>query len=100
MSWLDRLLGGWTPHEDDAPAAAIRGDPARVRAVLAVLDELRPMFRADAGDVDLVAVEDGWVEVRLRGACRSCHASDTTVYGALEPRLKERLAWVVGVRAA
>ena len=98
MSWLERWLASWSGPEESP--TTIRGDPARVQAVLAVLDELRPMFRADAGDIDLVAVDDGWVEVRLRGACRSCHASDTTLFGALEPRLKERLDWVVGVRPA
>ena len=98
MSWLERLLSGWAP-EGPREAAPVRGDPTRAREAQAVLDELRPMLQADAGDLDLVAVEDGWVEVRLRGACKSGHASDTTLHGALEPRLKARLAWVRGVRS-
>jgi Fe-S cluster biogenesis protein NfuA len=70
-----------------------------VREVESVLDELRPMFRADAGDIELVAITDGFVRVRLAGACQTCHASDQTLFAALEPRLRARCAWVRGVRA-
>jgi Fe-S cluster biogenesis protein NfuA len=98
VSWLDRLLGG-SDAERSAREVAPRGDPELVRAVEVVIDELRPMLRADAGDVELVAVEEGWVTVRLRGACESCGVRDMTVHGALEPRLKERLPWVLGVRS-
>ena len=97
MSWVDR----WLARLGGVPAGRepARGDPVRVREVEAVLDELRPMLRADAGEVDLVAVADDlWVEVRMRGACASCHAQDTTLEGALEPLLKQRLGWIAGVR--
>ena len=96
MSWLERLLKSFGP---EAEAPAPRGDPERVRAVAVVLDELAPMFLADGGEVRLVAIEDGWVIVSLRGACKSCSASDMSLHGALEPRLKARFDWVQGVRA-
>lgn len=96
MSFLDWLVPGGSGT--DEPAA--RGDPERVREVREVLDEMRPMFEADGGSVALVSVEDGWVEVRLSGACGSCHASDTTLFAAIEPKLRERCPWVLGVRSA
>jgi Fe-S cluster biogenesis protein NfuA len=37
--------------------------------------------------------------VRLRGACGHCHARDMTLHGALEPRLRQRLPWITGLRA-
>ena len=98
MTWLDRLVSGWGSDGEVRPKPDVLGDPEHIREVLAVLDELRPMFKADGGDVELVSIEDGWIDVRLRGACKHCHASDETLYNALEPRLKERLAWVRGVR--
>jgi len=93
MSWLERLL-----HGEPATRGPARGDPERVLAVQAVLDELRPIFEADGGSVELVAVEEDFVEVRLHGACGSCYASDTTLHAALEPKLKEKCPWVCGVR--
>ena len=61
--------------------------------VRAVLDELRPMLRADGGDVELVAADAarGRVEVRLTGACTRCSASMQTMSLGVEARLKHSL---------
>ena len=66
--------------------------PTDLRArVLAVLEEVRPILRADGGDIELVDVDpqQGRVEVRLQGACRSCAASVFTMAYAVEARLKQ-----------
>jgi Fe-S cluster biogenesis protein NfuA len=96
VSWLARFLDAFREPGADAPA---RGDPARIAAVERLIEELRPMLVADGGDIRVVSVEEGWVDVRLRGACRSCLASPMTLQGALEPRLRAELDWVRGVRA-
>jgi Fe-S cluster biogenesis protein NfuA len=90
------LLGSFAP---EAPLGPPYGDPARIAEVIGVIDEMRAMFRADGGDVHLVGVDGGIVVVRLQGACASCSASTVTLQQALEPRLRERLAWVEGVRS-
>lgn len=95
MSWLERLVSGWGLDTEPRPAV---GDPALVAEVMTVLDEMRPMFKSDGGDVRLIAVEDGWVTVQLRGACASCASSEQSLFGALEPRLRERCTWVRGLR--
>ena len=96
MGWLQRLLGRRAdPRDEDFVP---EGDPIRVAEVQTVLVALRPLLAADGGDVRLLAVEDGWVRVELRGACRSCHMSSATVQGALEPRLREACSWFRGVR--
>jgi Fe-S cluster biogenesis protein NfuA len=61
--------------------------------VEALLDELRPMLRADGGEVDLVAVHEdqGRVELRFRGACSHCPASSYTLEFSLRRRLTEEL---------
>ena len=58
--------------------------------VRAVLEDLRPMLKADGGDVDLVAVDEerGRVEVHLKGACSTCAASIYTMSMGVETRLK------------
>ncbi|MEW6073017.1 MAG: NifU family protein [Planctomycetota bacterium] len=75
------------------------GDPAKIAEVEKVLAEIRPYLTADGGNIHLVAVEDGWVSVRLQGACCGCHASAMTLYDGLEPRLRQACRWVRGVRA-
>ena len=63
-----------------------------------VLDELRPMLVADGGDIDLIAIEDGVVSVRLRGACSSCPAAPTTLYEGVEKLLRERVPGIRGIQ--
>jgi len=61
--------------------------------VAAVLDQVRPMLRADGGDIELVLadLERGRVEVRLRGACSRCTASIYTMSLGVEARLREAI---------
>ncbi|MQY78919.1 MAG: NifU family protein [Bacteroidetes bacterium] len=57
-----------------------------------VLDEIRPMLRADGGDVELVEVtDDGIVKVRLTGACGGCPMSTITLRMGIEKKLKESI---------
>ena len=65
----------------------------------AALDKIRPSLRADGGDAELIAVEDGVVTVRLTGACGSCPMSTMTLRMGVErvirqevPEIKEVVA--------
>ncbi|KAB2925760.1 MAG: NifU family protein [Bacteroidetes bacterium] len=52
------------------------------------LEAVRPFLQADGGDVELVKVrEDGFVEVRLTGACVGCPMSRMTLRAGVERRL-------------
>jgi hypothetical protein len=62
------------------------GPPERVEAVQGILTELRPMFKADGGDILLLSVDE-------EGG-----AGSVTLYGAILPRLQEGLEWVTELR--
>jgi Fe-S cluster biogenesis protein NfuA len=64
------------------------------------LDEIRPNIQADGGDVQLVAVENGVVKVRLQGHCIGCPMSALTLKQGIEAHLKLRVPEVVSVEAA
>ena len=87
------------PADADEHATPI-GDPIQIAQVEAIIESMRPLLVADGGDIRVVSVEDGWVLIRLHGACRTCAASPLTVRGALEPKLREAHTWVQGVRVA
>ena len=36
------------------------------------LGDIRPALQADGGDIELIDVKDGVVQVRLQGACAGC----------------------------
>lgn len=54
------------------------------------------MLARHAGNIELVAVEEGIVKVRLLGTCHGCPLSELTLKAGVEELLKER---VPGVRA-
>jgi Fe-S cluster biogenesis protein NfuA len=59
--------------------------------VKAALEEVRPALRMDGGDVELVGVDEGVVQVRLLGACGGCPMAMMTLVGFVEERLKQRV---------
>ncbi|KAJ8904154.1 hypothetical protein NDN08_000681 [Rhodosorus marinus] len=54
-----------------------------------VLDEVRPYLVADGGNVRVLKVDDGDVQVLLEGACGSCPSSTTTMKLGIEKVLQE-----------
>ena len=69
--------------------------------VQAVINKIRPMLKADGGDVELVDVgEDGVVKVRLQGACAGCPMSQMTLKNRIERLLKQEIPEVKSVESA
>jgi Fe-S cluster biogenesis protein NfuA len=67
--------------------------------VESALAQIRPMLQADGGDVELVAVEEGVVKLRLKGACAGCPVSEMTLKQGIERLLKEQIPEVKEVVA-
>ncbi len=63
------------------------------------LEELRPNLQADGGDVEYVAMKDGIVQVKLKGACAGCPMSTMTVQWGIENFLKKKVPEVLKVEA-
>ncbi len=63
------------------------------------LDTIRPALMADGGNVELVAVEDGIVKVRLQGACGTCPSALMTLKQGIEVRVKEDVPEIKEVEA-
>ena len=55
------------------------------------LDEVRPYLIADGGNVEVAAVQDGVVMLRLQGACGTCPSSTATMKMGIERSLRVRL---------
>ncbi|MDR1110473.1 MAG: NifU family protein [Deltaproteobacteria bacterium] len=70
------------------------------RAVEAALNKVRPTLIADGGDVELVDIKDGVVQVRLTGACSTCPMAQLTLKMGVEKAVKADLPEVKEVVAA
>ncbi|MDR2724997.1 MAG: NifU family protein [Candidatus Adiutrix sp.] len=65
--------------------------------VEAVLAKVRPTLKADGGDIELIDVKDGVVQVNLTGACQGCPMSEMTIKHGVEKALKEALPEIKSV---
>ncbi len=64
-----------------------------------VLDKIRPMLVRDGGNVELVDVNEGTVQVRLTGACGGCPMATMTLKMGIEKILKQEIPEVKEVVA-
>jgi Fe-S cluster biogenesis protein NfuA len=64
-----------------------------------VLDTIRPYVQGDGGDIELIDVTDGIVQVRLAGACVGCMHSMMTLQAGIERMLKQEIPEVRVVEA-
>lgn len=64
------------------------------------LNEIRPALQADGGDINYLGMEDGYVKVRLVGACSGCPSSTITLQMGVERAIRERVPEIKGVISA
>jgi len=64
-----------------------------------VLDKIRPSLMVDGGNVELIAVDDGVVKVKLTGACGGCPMASLTLKMGIERILKQEIPEVKEVVA-
>ncbi|MDP9444317.1 MAG: NifU family protein [Actinomycetota bacterium] len=68
-----------------------------VAAAVRALDPMQPYLRQHGGDVEVMAVSDGVVRVRLSGACRGCTGSAVTLREGVETALRNGLPGFVAL---
>ncbi|MEM6423367.1 MAG: (2Fe-2S)-binding protein, partial [Pseudomonadota bacterium] len=79
------------------PAAPAGRTPAQEAILVArTVEEMRPVFQRDGGDVELIDLEGSLVLVKLMGACAGCSAASLTL-GGLQKRIAEALGRTVRV---
>ncbi len=63
------------------------------------LEYIRPALQADGGDLVLLGVDSGTVNLQLVGACGGCPMSTMTLTAGIERILKDRVPGVEAVNA-
>jgi Fe-S cluster biogenesis protein NfuA len=65
-----------------------------------ILGLIRPMLLRDGGDVELIdVIDDGTVQVKLKGACDGCAMASLTLKMGIEKLLKQEIPEVKEVVA-
>ncbi len=74
------------PHATPKRMTALQ----KIKKIEEVLErEIRPGLKKDGGDIELIDVDGDFVIVSLRGACKSCNKSQTTIKEYVEKKLRE-----------
>jgi NifU-like protein len=96
---LDRLNGKAAAAA--VPAAGVRrplSNIEKMRRIEEVIErEIRPVLRADGGDIELVDIDHDKVFVALRGTCTNCRVSQFTLKSVVEQKLREQVAETIDV---
>lgn len=87
---LQETVSGATPFTIPEMKPKRMTSLQKIKKIEEVLDrEIRPGLKKDGGDIELVDVDGDFVIVSLRGACKSCHKSQTTIKEYVEKKLRE-----------
>ena len=62
-----------------------------------IINDLKPYLNMDGGDIDYIKYEDGYVYVKLYGACSHCGYQDITLNDNVYEIIKEQFPEVKGV---
>jgi Fe-S cluster biogenesis protein NfuA len=65
--------------------------------VARALDQVRPQLRSHGGDVELLGVKDGIVQLRMRGSCHGCPSSSVTLRELIETAIESAAPDVVDI---
>lgn len=68
-------------------------------ALTETLEYIRPALQADGGDLILLGVEGGTVNLQMVGACGGCPMSTMTLTAGIERILRDRVPGVMEVNA-
>jgi Fe-S cluster biogenesis protein NfuA len=66
-------------------------EDTRRRVARIVAEEVAPLLQMDGNDIEVVAVENGIVQVRLLGVCGCCPGSMHAVLMGIEDELRRRM---------
>ncbi|OFW66325.1 MAG: hypothetical protein A2Z12_09775 [Actinobacteria bacterium RBG_16_68_21] len=84
---------------EETAALAETTDQVDLAALQETLEYIRPALQADGGDLILLGVDGGTVNLQLVGACGGCPMSTMTLTAGIERILRDRVPGVDEVNA-
>ena len=61
------------------------------------IEDIRPFLNMDGGDIEFIKYDDGFLYIKLTGACEMCGYQDITIKSGIEEFLKEEIPEIKGV---
>lgn len=67
------------------------------KRIIELIEKVRPFLNMDGGDIEFVKYEDGYVYIKLNGACVDCMMQDNTVNDGLLNMFQEEIPEIKGI---
>jgi len=67
------------------------------RKIKEIIDKLRPFLINDGGNIEFIKFEDGYVYIKMMGACANCQMLDLTLHDGIEAAIISEVPEVLGV---
>ena len=84
---------------DESSAAPAPESQVDMEALLETIEYIRPALQADGGDLVLLGVDGGTINLQMVGACGGCPMSMMTLKAGIERIMFDRVAGVTEVNA-
>ena len=65
--------------------------------ILEMIEKVRPFLNLDGGDIEFVKYEDGYIYIKLTGACTDCLMQDNTINDGLLNMFQEEIPEIKGI---
>ena len=67
------------------------------KKIIEIIDKLRPFLVNDGGNIEFVKYENGYVYIKMMGACANCQMLDLTLRDGIEAAIISEVPEVLGV---
>jgi len=74
-----------------------RSNEEIITKIKELLEDIRPYLNMEGGDISFVKYENGYVYVKMLGACAHCMAQDETLNEGVLMMLKDEIPEIEGV---
>ncbi|MBQ6841548.1 MAG: NifU family protein [Bacilli bacterium] len=65
--------------------------------IIELVEKIRPYLNMDGGDIEYIKYEDGYVYIKLIGACSDCMFQDSTINDGILTFFKNEIPEIKGV---
>ena len=65
--------------------------------IIEIINKIRPFLINDGGNIEFIKYEDGYVYIKMMGACANCQMLDLTLRDGIEAAIINEIPDVIGV---
>lgn len=65
--------------------------------IIELVEKMRPYLNMDGGDIEFIKYEDGYVYIKMIGACSDCIYQDSTINDGLLTFFQSEIPEIKGV---